>query len=435
MSRHRQICGETNHFVDVSKMVRTTTKRSDQVAKKKASADGDTATKPARKRATKAAQEQTSNEPTQLAPLGQIPPRDEFEFDMRELLTQFDDHGVAIDETQWRELTDEQQRVATEWLKNRRVDVLTLVPHFLIRYASEQLKNEFEAYREGQVNARRVLMPVTFGKPSFNKNDDGEEMTKLALKIPADNLSDATAGALFRWKRCRIEVSRRPINEWDQAELPAMADGDRRIITAEADISGYKASRHFTDVAYWLDAALLRPEEALDWWKSQGSVRVEVIGEPLSKSDESEQAETSEADDVAPQRPRPTLPNLEPVDMVEPITIVVAKTDEYELSIDYHRNRSGWWTTLASDGPNGWESEQDYPEIPLRQSAEQAVEARIGQQVDAWSKLCADPHVQSRREFHEQAMDIVAQMKHWLSELSQGKRVADVAAQLQKAEA
>ena len=362
-----------------------------------------------------------------IEPLAESAPANDAEADLVGLLRSLDDHGVSLVEADWRKLTEAEQAIAARWVNGRRTGVLSPVPAFLLRFSTDALKAEFAPYAEAQLALRRTLMPVEFGKPSFNKNDEGAEQVKLSLRIPTEALSDASAGRLFRWTRCRVEVSRRAVNEWDQMDLPEMSDGDRRIIDVEAEFSGYSASRHNTAVSFWLDANLIGPVEALDWWKSTGSMRVEVIGEPKSKGEEQPESEPEEATDhgetqkAANER---TLLDRDPEtsDRIEPIWI--AETEDLYLAIRTNRTAAGkWLTTFEQVTPHGLEVDDPDVAIEARVSESEAVQARLGFLISKWDGMTIPG-----AEWVGQHAAMLADMRDWLNALSAGKSVDEVEA-------
>ncbi len=215
-----------------------------------------------------------------------------------DLMLAFDNLGVAIDETQWRRMEQIDRDTALRWLNGRRIGVLSPVPSSLMPYANAKLKGEYAIYWDAAVEERRcVLIPVKFGKPSVSKPDDGQTI-KMTLAVPVDQLSPDSADALFRYKRCRIGFSRRATTEWDQPELPGVKSLNS-IITTEADVSGYQVTRHDRKFAFLVEEALLSIPDAFDLWECRGSCRIEVLGEPISKKKNEDEARTPEPDQKA----------------------------------------------------------------------------------------------------------------------------------------
>lgn len=233
-------------------------------------------------------------------PYSDLPPSAVHDAD---LMLAFDNAGVAIDETQWRRLEQIDRDTALRWLNGRRIGVMSPVPSMLMPFSSARLKGEYAIYWDATIEERRrVLMPCEFGKPSPNKPEDGDEQIKMTVVVPVEHLSAATADSLFGWKRCKIEFSRRAISDWSQAELPNV-EGPRRIISAVADVSGYSRTRHNFKFGFMVEVDELEIAEAFDMWKSRGSCRVEVLGEPITKKGDDDPRTPVPATKANPARP------------------------------------------------------------------------------------------------------------------------------------
>ena len=228
---------------------------------------------------------------------------------LADLMDAFDAVGVAIEETQWRSLSDEEQGVAARWCNGRRTGVNAPVPSFLQPFASKALLDEIAPYRAEQEAVRRSLMRCKYGKPSPTKpdGDDCEEKIKMTFQVPLDEISPSRADELWGWTRIEIEFGLRKVNEWDQANLPGMS----QLISCITEVKRYVRKHTEWEFSCFVPKDDLSLTDAFDvFWKSNGSCRITPLGDATDESsrDESENPEHSDDGDAEPKEVR--QPNL-----------------------------------------------------------------------------------------------------------------------------
>jgi hypothetical protein len=130
----------------------------------------------------------------------------------------------------------------------------------------------------------------------------------MTLKVPVADISASTANDLWGWKRSKVEFGRRSVNTWDQLEVPVASETFRCV----ADISGFKRNRTHWTFGFFIDMSEISIEQAYDLWKSQGSCRVEPLGDipEESKRSESENPENESDGDDEPAEVRRPVPSL-----------------------------------------------------------------------------------------------------------------------------
>lgn len=355
-----------------------------------------------------------------LAPLQEIPPANTEEVDLRALMLQFDQVGVAIDETEWRtKLDDQQQRDSARWVKYRLTGTLSPVPYCLMPWASATLKAEYSTYAESQEQARQVRLAVRFDKPSVvAPGEDDEGKIKVCAKATFDVLPGGLADRLFRYKRCKIQFATRKPDDFDQQELV----DENPIYSAVSDVSGYKASRHETSFAFMVDQEVLDVQTAFKHlWGFAGTVVVEVLGAAAGKkaAESSSPAASELAPKAKPIAGQKALPGTdEDDDEEEDVEYLIAEAGDLSVKALVKKEQDGWYVDIDADTPDGWECEND--DIPdtmsPRVSPVQALEARIGQIVDHWQQW----------KENEDADQIIRQLRFWLVELAQGKEPATI---------
>lgn len=363
-----------------------------------------------------------------IPPLEVIPPANEQEVDLRQLMTDFDNAGVAIDETQWRTLKPDEQNTCRTWVKYRLQGTLSPVPYCLIPWASEKLKGEYATYAEDQEKARQVRLPVTFDKPSVvAPGEDDEGKIKVVAKAAAEDLPGSLADRLFRYKRCKIHFSTRKADQWEQMEL---VDANPIYVTI-SDVSGYKASRHETSFSFLVDQEVLCVNAAFkELWGFAGSIVVEVLGVADGKKRHAEESGESapEAASKPAHKPDPkqkTLPGAgddeDAGDDETPDTeYLFAESGDLKVAGTVHKDSDGWYVDIDADTPDNWECENDDIDGTMspRTSPVLAIEARLGQIVDHWQQW----------KDNSDADQIIRQLRFWLVELNAGKTPAEIQA-------
>lgn len=359
----------------------------------------------------KAKAAKTKDEAPPAAPLKEQLAANEHDELLRELLKRFDNEGVSLDEVQWRSFTDQEQRMARVWVEARESTGKTVIPTHLEAYATPQLVSELQQQVAQAAERRIVLMPCIFKNPGYAKLEDGSLVIKIKLRVPDTHLGDRTAHDVFGKKHVRAEISRRPIGEWGQKEI--LEDGDRRTIAFECDVSSYK----WSDDHYLFDLQCSedcftndgRPgiQEAIEWGGKQGSVRLTILGD-IKGGEAPVEAPATAAEKKAAKanKPHPKAQKLPGVETDEPYQ--VSFTPNYKVDIRLFpapENKFGCeWT---GTGPAGSCMEA---EPSIRVSAKEAIVASLGRASEFWSTYSGD-----------EERDILADIKHWLSELEKGK--------------
>lgn len=347
-------------------------------------------------------------------PLKETQPANEAEAELVGILRAMDDFGVSIVEEQWRNLfSDSERNMGIAWVAARRRGVESVVPGFLLKFATPELQQQQEAYLQQQREIRNVVYPCLFGSPTSSKTEEGDMIVVMKIKVPDSHLTGSKALELFGKTRARIEFSRRPVGEWGQGE---MEEGPRRIVCCVTEIPSFGwADGKFT-FSFRIEGSAFHYDEAFDFWKNQGSVRVEVLGDAV---EEGEEAATTAAAPKKPGRPKkpkpeangqapatPQIPGTTEADLADSYS--VAFTEKYNVSIAITRIDAEKFSCVwAGTGPAGGTSE---PEPSVRASVNQAAIGSIGKAVDYWRSY-TDP----------ESEQVLASLRHWLKELEAGK--------------
>lgn len=364
-----------------------------------------------------------------LPPLKSIPPDNEQEEKLRELLNDLDNLGVAIDETEFRKLSDAAKRMAERWVSDRKTksNGPALVPPCLDPWASKELLAEWSPYYLDQEETRKTGFPVSFGKPSVSKAVDEQTpgMITMKLIIPDDSLSGNMADALFKHKRLKIEFSRRGLNDWKQKVVDP--EGDRRIVACEADVSGFKTTRHNRQFQFLVSETLVCIAEAFDtFWGSKGSARVEVLGEPAPVARDENGVHKPKAKPGKGKTPAAgpgqTLFDKErdqPIGETE--TVILANTGLFSVETGLFKTKAGWLTTCDITSSEGFSSitKETQDNMQPRPDQEQALEARLGRIVDFWAAL---PVPKAAGENKEHNL-VLTGLKDWLNRLTKGEKI------------
>jgi len=369
------------------------------------------------KGATKPAAETQKNDPP---PLKEQLAANEHDDLLQQLLRRFDDQGVSLDEVQWRKFTDPEQRMARVWVEARENTGVTVIPSFLEEFSTPQLKSELQASLKQAQDRRVVLMPCIFKNPGYAILEGGGLVIKLKLRLPDGYLGDRSAKEVFGKKHVHAEICRRPFGEWGQQQI--VEDGDRRTIAFDCDISSYG----WSDDHYLITIQCAEDnfsfdgrsgiDEAIGWAGKQGSVRLTILGDIKGGEDPIEAPQTPAQKKAAkankPIKNSQTLPGVETDE-----TYQVSTTPNFMVQIRLFpapENKFGCeWT---GTGPSGTVGEA---EPSIRVSAKEAVVASIGRASEFWSTYSGD-----------EERDILADIKHWLSELEKGKMPKMVEAEM-----
>lgn len=342
----------------------------------------------------------------------------EHQADLAQLMTDLDNVGVSLDETQWRalNLSEESERSVRTWVKYRMQDPANRspLPLCLQPFASEALKAEWAPYAADQERARQERLAVQFDKPSVvAPGEDDEGKIKVVAKAAKEILPGGLADRLFRYKRCKIQFSTRSPDQWDQGELFE----SHPIYTAISDVSGYKASRHETSFSFLVDQEELTVQAAFkELWGFHGTVIVEVLGEAVGKKRNDE----SDGEATAPDPRQQSLPGTADTD-AEPqapaIEYLLAKAGDLQIRGTVYHEDAGWFVDIEADTPGGWETGNAdiKDEMHPRDTAAKALETRVGQIIDHWANWKYDEN-----GLNGDVTSILDQLRTWLKELDKG---------------
>jgi len=328
------------------------------------------------------------------------------------ILKQLDNFGVQLVEEQWRKMSEGENNAAIAWAAARRIGTRSPLPLCLIPFASAELRAEQNAYLAQQEEGRKVLANCVFCKPSFDKSEEGDETVKIKVKVPDSNMTGSTAREMLGKTRVRVEFSRRPMGEWNQSEI--VDDGPRQIITCETEVPSFGWSDGNWQFAFLISAERFSLEDAIEIWKKQGSIRLQLLGAAVEDVPDVGRSNAPETAKKKPGRPKkeataatgPTIPGTTPQELDESYN--VALTGKYRLEISIVGQQDGRYSCKwQGDGPVGG-CEQGEPSV--RASQQEAVKASIGNAVDYWSTYSDD-----------ESKQVVAGLKHWLAELEAGK--------------
>jgi hypothetical protein len=350
------------------------------------------------------------------AALEDKPAANEAEDALQKLLRRFDDQGVSIDEVQWRQMTDLDQRVARVWIGAREQHGTAVIPIALEQYASEELVAELNKVVEKAAKSRVLLMPCIFKNPGYEKLEEGDKMIVFPLRLPDTHLGEVSAIQFFRKKLCKVEICRRPLGEWGQQEF--LEDGDRRTVIFESGITTYKWSDDHYLITVRCNESVFATggthssglDEAIDWGGKGGSVRLTVLGDIKGGKD------TPATPKAGPGRPKKNPaaeapkkkepPKLPGTDVDEKFQI--SMTDKFMVEIRIFaapENKFGCeWT---GNGPAGGCKEA---EPSVRSSTKDVMIASISHAVDYWQEYS-----------DEESELILKDLRHWLRELEANK--------------
>lgn len=321
------------------------------------------------------------------------------------ILQSLDNYGVQLVESDWRKMTESENDSAIAWAAARRIGKNPQLPLCLIPFASAELRAEQNRYLASQEEGRKVLAPCTFCKPSFDKSEEGDEIIRVKVKVPDAHMTGSTAHELLGKTRVRAEFSRRPMAEWNQMELTD--DGPRRIISCETDIPSFGWSDGNWQFAFLISADSFSLEDAIESWKKQGSIRLQVIGEAVESDGSDVESARPAAKPKAKKEAKPKGPALPGVESASE-RYSVAFTADYRVGIKVTQQSDGKFACQWEGvGPAGG-CEQSEPSI--RVSENESAIASIGNAVDFWGTYS-----------DEQSKDVVADLKRWLSALEAGK--------------
>lgn len=309
-----------------------------------------------------------------------------------------------------------------KWVADMRVGVKKALPLCLVRFATAELTAEQDQYLAAQREGRRVMAPCVFCKPSFDKSEEGDETIKVKLKIPdaysgGAGLSGMTARELLGKTRVRIDFSRRAVGEWGQGEI--IADGPNRIVSCETEVASFSWSDSNWQFSFLISADRFSLDDAIEIWKKQGSVRLELLGQAIEGDSDSD-AEESEAEPVEPKKgrkkkteaaatPTKSLPGVGPDDLIDRHN--VALTTKFKIDIAIRSLPDGRFSCeWTGDGPVG-ACEQNEPSI--RAAAKEAVSSSLGNAVDFWDNYDGDEET-----------EVVKRLRFWIRELEAGKTPA-----------
>lgn len=199
------------------------------------------------------------------------------------LMLDFDNCGVLIVEEQWRALTEVEQSVALTWVEKASAGVVSAVPEFLRRYASQELLAK-SAEAIGEQQERQIsLMPCEFKKPSRSKLDENHNYkVTLGFKVPRDSLRLGRAGELFVDAKVRAEFGTLSVSRWG----PTLPGVDNGVITCEVEILKMSVSKSHYLFSFRVSQDVITIEDAMEFWDiGTGSIRLEKIGDAGGKEE------------------------------------------------------------------------------------------------------------------------------------------------------
>ena len=228
---------------------------------------------------------------------------------LAQLMTVFDNHGVQIVEEQWRALTDNERTVSAMWVNSRQTDGTRSIPHCLMPFASDRLKQEVVDDVEEQEEFQTSLLSCEFGKPSRTKLDEGGNYrTNMKFRIPLDEVRPGRALEMWGDIRCRVEFGSLSTTDWKTARLPEMEDAAGEIYECEADVVKFGWTRTGWTFGFSVGESFITIEQANELWDgTRGSIRITPIGVPEKEEQEVDQESTAEM--IAKARPLPSIPS------------------------------------------------------------------------------------------------------------------------------
>lgn len=341
---------------------------------------------------------------------------------LADLMTAFDNAGISLDESQYRPFSDAEKGASTEWLRKRRIGEKTMLPQCLRPFATRELTEESDAMLSKKREGRKVMMGCIFRKPGFDKVEDGSGMVKVGFKVPDASITGTTAQELFGRTRVNLEFSRRPVKEFD--DDGSFVDGTRPVFSVETEIHAFGWNS-----GNWSFSALVPDdtyplEDAIADWKSQGTVRVEVLDKLDPEVEEPEQPKRGRGRPKKVTEESESAPNLfdgkktdkpkEPASVH--LNISVAFTDKYRLNLEVKQLDDKQWSSQGSgECPSGTYDESN-PSI--RSSQNEAAQSSLGRAIKVFDKDESDA----------EAMQIAKECRRWLKSLTSGQSLEDIAA-------
>lgn len=351
------------------------------------------------------------------APLKEAQPENDAQEILVGLLKSADDYGVSMVEADWRKLSQSEENLAIAWITAKRRGVDSMLPTFLVPFATAELKRQHEAQLERIKEQRMKPYPCTFSKPGVDKTEEGQKIVCLKFKVPDSHMTGSQARELFGKTRVRIHFSRRPIDEWgpsEEWEREVGSAGPRRIIETETEVPSFGWADDKWTFGFRITEEEFSHDEAVEFWKNQGSFRIEVLGEaikedsprPKAKEPKEPKARKPPKAETKPANETKALPGTSDAELSDKHS--VALTDQFRIDIEILGIGEGKvscrWT---GEGPTGPCEE---PEASVRSSPIQAAIASIGKAVDHW-----------RDYSDEESQVVLARLRHWLKELEAGK--------------
>ncbi len=336
--------------------------------------------------------------------------------------------GVDMTTLSWRKLDEGQQKLVTRWIQSRKANIASLVPDCIRIYASPELKAEIAVYAEEQEEERRVIMSCVFGKPNPQKeSDEGERKIAMVLTVPDQDISPPTANFLWGRKHCKIEFSRRSIQQWKQKSLPGVDGASSRIVSCESDVMAYSWRAGTWKFQFLVSEDSLAIDEAYGMWLAKGSCVVTMLG--AAKSKEEPEAPTSKAKSPLPgqkqifdpkEPPKNTIIDANKAFRTPDMYVVPLKSKEASCLLTLGQGPNQRWygaidLTIDDTGDAGFESSigEEYPKFAGDGyiSEIQAMEGKIGWLVAE----CAKKQVDAK---------IINELKDVLKSVAGGKKLS-----------
>jgi hypothetical protein len=197
------------------------------------------------------------------------------------------------------------------------------------------------------------------------------------------------------------------------------------MVTCETEVPSFGWSDGNWNFGFLIDADRFTLEEAIEYWKKQGAIRLTPLGAALEGESAAPKTSTNGDEPKKRGRPKkteaaaapktPALPGVKEEDLTESYS--VAMTDKFQVEI---------WTDQQADGKFRCKWEGTSPagacaqgEPSVRVSEIESAKGSIGNAVDYWREYSDD-----------QSKWIVDRLKLWLRELESGKTPKLIEAEL-----
>lgn len=340
---------------------------------------------------------------------------------LADLMTEFDNNSVSIDESQYRPFSDAEKGASVEWLRKRRIGEKSMLPQCLRPFATRELTEESDAMLSKKREGRKVMMGCIFRKPGFDKAEDGTKITKVSFKVPDAAITGSTAQELFGRTRVNLEFSRRPVKEFDDDS--AFIDGTRPVFSAETEIHSFGWNGGNWSFSALVPGAVYTSDDAQDDWKAQGTVRIEVLsklspeiaeepeqpkrgrGRPKKATEEAEAAPNLFDEKKKESKPEPSLD----------VSVGVALTNKCRVGLRVKQLPDMRWESQWSGDGLAGTCEEKEPSVRVSQS--EAAQSSLGRAIEHFGQY-----------EDGESKDVVKELRRFLKSLTSGQSLEDIAA-------